>query len=298
MLLAFEDGTALRGDMLVRQVQRFDLAPVPSTLDATIRVDASTQGLLAEGNKLRAGTDMDLYRIIKATHLPPAAQAQDGRPIQLCQVIAVLDGTQALMWAQQKAVVKHGAGMAECYRACGATVRMGSDVPIQRMFVPKGHFATYALAELMAEEFAAPVWQASSLHFKRVPDLMAQKPVLALEVDAGRAVESSWLEQFESVSAYSCDADGKVIRAPGATDARPAAFMPRQPLRVLTNWGRWLAVRRSLDAQWSGQLRAGHVIAMAGEAHIVVTAAHMYENNAAGGGSNQQTRLWLGQIKG
>lgn len=287
----------MRGDMLVRIVQRFDLAPVPSTIEATLRVDASTQDLIAVNGKVRAGSGMDLYRIIKVTHQPPVAMAQDGQPVQLRQVIAVLEGTQALMWAQQKAVVKQGSGMVECYRACGATVRMGTDVPIQRMFVPKGHFATYALAELMAEEFATPVWSDATLHFKRVPDLLAQKPVLALEADAGRAVESAWLEQFEALSAYSCDARGAVIRAPGATQARPAAFMPRQPLRVLTNWGRWLAVRRCLDAQWSGELRAGQVMALAGNPHLIVTAAHLYENNADGGGSNQQTRLWLGQIK-
>jgi hypothetical protein len=297
MMLATEDGAALRGDMVMRIVQRFDLAPVPSTLEATIRVDTSTQNLLVEGGKLRAGTDFDLYRIIKVVHQPPSAAAQNGESMQLRQIIGVLDGMQALMWAQQKAVVKQGVGMVECYRSCGTTARMGTDVPIQRMFVPKGHLATYALAELMAEEFASPVWQDARMHFKRIPDLLAQKAAHALDSDAGQVIESNWLEQFETISAYSCDPRGAVIQAPGATQAHRAAFLPRQPLRVLTNWGRWLAVRRCLDAQWSGALRAGQVVSLAGSQHLIVTAAHLWENNADGGGSNQQTRLWLGQIK-
>ncbi|NDY89701.1 hypothetical protein [Ideonella livida] len=294
-MLSTEDGTFLPGDMVLSVVQRFDLAPMPSTVEATLRLDESTEPIGKDGAKLRCGAGMDLYRVVKAEDCASVPIAQGREPVKARRVTAVLDGLQALMWAQQRAVVKEGAGMVECYRSCGAAVRMGSDVPTHRLFVPRGHIPTFALAELMAEEFAAPVWMDGRLSFSRLTDLMSQSPVHRLEVDAAEGRSSGWMEHLEAVTAMSCRADGQVFGA-SSTLARPAAFLPRTPQRILNNWGRWLAVRRCLPTQFAASVRAGHVIELAGVRHLVVTAAHSLTAGADGGKSEQTSMLWLGQV--
>lgn len=70
MFLALPDGTALRGDIIARAEQRYDLTPIPSTLEIFLRVEASLDGAIQEGAVLLAGAKAERYRIIKIARAP------------------------------------------------------------------------------------------------------------------------------------------------------------------------------------------------------------------------------------
>lgn len=273
-----------------------------STLEAVLRVDSSTAGLAVDGAKLRAGTDLDLYRVIKVEESEAGQSVTPGRtngePVRAKKITAVLDATQALMWSQPRAVVKYRVGMAECWKSCGMTSRVASDVPMERFTVFRGGSATPGLAMLMAQEFATPVWKDGQVSFVRVPDLFSALPVDVLAADVTEKVLSSWLEHDASVTAYSLKPDGSVLLGNPSGEARRPVFIPHAPVRVLNNLTRCLMLRRTLPGSYAPKRRAGDVVTLGSEKAVVVTAAHQWVNSGAGVPGEQSTTLFLGQIRG
>ena len=80
MLLILDNGRPLRGDLVVSAVVRYDLAPVPATLEAEIRLDDDMEARLAT-DKTIALANGDVMRIIKSVRASGrAAQGQGPDP--------------------------------------------------------------------------------------------------------------------------------------------------------------------------------------------------------------------------
>lgn len=295
MFVSLPDGTPLRGDVVLKSVQRFDLTPIPSTLELTLRVDSSVAQSLQYDSVVIAGSGDDKYRILKIKRAPDT-RAQSGDAPEVLQAIALLDGFGPLAWPLPRAVVKEQRSMGEVYRSCGATARIGDDIPMHRFVCFAGQFPTEAMSQLLQEEACAPVWTGGRLSFKRLADLFAGNPVEAVDADTTQAVESPFLERHDIPWAMSNGTAGDVVL--GRRDiARSFVFLPRTPERILNNMTRCLVVRRTLLGSFAGHIRAGDGVDIAGKRHVVVTAAHSWESDSGGQGSNQVTRLWLGQLQ-
>ena len=293
MQVALEDGTLLRGDFVLRAVQRFDLTPIPSTLELILRVDDSLGDRVADGSVILAGTSQDRYRVVKMRRATSEwVQGQD-KAAEVLEVTAILDGLTALALPLPRAVVKEQRSMGEVYRSCGAAVRVTVDVPTWRFTAYAGQFPTYGIAQLMQEEALAPVWNPNkSLSFLRLPDLFAGLPVESIAADTTRAVESPFLERHEIPTALATMPDGSV--ALGRRDLpRRVVHVPRAPARVLENMTRSLLVRRTVTGGFAGHIRAGDGFDVAGVRHVVTTAAHLWQNGSDGGSVNQSSQLWL-----
>lgn len=295
MFIGLEDGTPLRGDLIVKAVQRFDLTPIPSTLELSLRLDSSLDATLKFGALLLAGAARDRYRIVKVARVPsPWVQGGDA-PAQAVQVVAVLDGFTALAWPLARAVVKERASLGEVYRACGATARIAGDIHTHLFTCYAGQLATPGIGQLLQEEGAAPVWAKGRLSFVRLPDLFTGPPVDSVQTDATRAVESPFLERHEVPWALSTDAAGAAVLGRNDTP-RGFVYLPRTPERVLNNMTRYLAVRRVMPTTYAGHILAGDGIDVAGKRHVVVTVAHSWETDSGGGGANQVSRVWLAEL--
>lgn len=295
MFIGLEDGTPLRGDIIIKAVQRFDLTPVPSTLELSLRLDASADGKFKPGALLLAGAARDRYRIVKATAAPSQWVQGGDQAAQAVQVIAMLDGFSALAWPLARAVVKERASLGEVYRACGASVRIAADVHTQRFACYAGQLATPGLAQLLQEEGAAAVWAKGRLSFIRLPDLFTGHPVDSVQTDATVAVDSPFLERHQVPWAMSTDPAGAAVLGRNDTP-RGFVYLPRTPERVLNNMTRYLAVRRVMPTNYAGHILAGDGIDIAGKRHIVVTVAHSWDTGSGGGGANQVSRVWLAEL--
>lgn len=301
MRVGLEDGTTLRGDFVLRAVQRFDLTPIPSTLELTLRADDTLGGRVADGSVLIAGSTNDRYRVVKLRRAPSdQLQGKQDKPVDVIEVTALLDGFVALARPLQRAVVKESKSLGEVFRSCGATARVAEDIPAGRFVCMAGMFPTPGIAQLLQEEAAAAVWRSTGrLSFIRLPDLFTQTPVEKMQADTARAVQSTFLEQHQIPWAMSTSADGSALLGNRET-ARGFVYLPRTSQRVLNNMTRCLVVRRATSAGFAGHIRAGDVVELAGSKHVVVTAAHRIENGAdrgTGGGGEQTTSLWLAQLQ-
>lgn len=296
MQVALEDGTLLRGDFVLRAVQRFDLTPIPSTLELLMRADTTLGDRIAEGSVLLAGSSLDRYRIVKLRRAT-TEWVQLGGASEVIEVTAILDGFAQLARPAARAIVKEGKSLGEVYRACGSAARIGADLTGWLFTCMAGEFPTVGIARLLQEEAAAPVWGAKgSLSFVRLPDLFTTAPVEALARDTTRAVESAFLEQHEIPWAMSTSTGGGVTL--GRRDLpRGFVFIPRAPDRVLSNVTRALVVRRTLTGNFAGHLRAGDGFDVAGARHVITTVAHTWDTGSSGGAPDQSSRVWLAQLQ-
>lgn len=297
MQIALEDKTLLRGDFVLRAVQRFDLTPIPSTLELRLRADSTLAGRVADGSLILAGTSLDRYRIVKLRRAPTELVQGAGSAVEALEATAILEGFAALALPASRAVVKEGKTMGEVYRSCGATARVAADVPGWRFTCMAGDFPTVGIARLMQEEAVAPVWSArGALSFVRLPDLFGGRPAEALARDTTLSVESGFLEQHEVPWGMSTSPSGAALL--GRRDvARGFVFLPGAPARVLDNVTRCLVVRRTLSGTFAGHLRAGDGVDVAGVRHVITTVAHTWDTGASGGGADQSSRLWLAQLQ-
>lgn len=293
MYLSLTDGSQLNSDVLLKAVQRFDLTPIPSTLELTLRVDSSITASLAYDSVVLAGVNSDRYRIIKINRVADTT-SQSGNIPEVVKAVAVLDGFSALAWPLNRAVVKESRTLGEIYRSCGATARISVDVPIRLFACFAGMVATLSIAQALQEEACVPVWSGGSLSFRRIDDLFAGKPVESIATDTAHRVESPFLERHEVPWAMSTDNAGNVLSQ--LHSARQYVYLPRTPQRVLNNMSRYLAVRRVLPGSYAGHIKAGDGIDIAGTRYVVVTAAHSWETDSGGQGSNQVSRFWLGEF--
>ena len=297
MQLALEDKTPLRGDFVLRAIQRFDLTPIPSTLELLLRADSTLRERVADGSVLLAGTSMDRYRIVQLRRAPTEYVQGEGGAVQALEVTAVLEPFAALAWPMQRAVIKDSTTLGEVYRSCGARARIASDVPVQRFACFAGQFPTEGIAQLLHEEAVVPVWSAAAaLSFVRLADLFTGRAVDGLAADTTRAVQSQFRERHEVPWALSVDAAGQVLLGRRDT-ARPAVFLPRTTPRVLDNMTRCLVVRRTFVGTYAGHLRAGDGFDVAGVRHVIATVAHTWASGGSGVQAEQTSRLWLAQLQ-
>jgi hypothetical protein len=292
------DKTPVRGDFVLRAVQRFDLTPVPSSLSAVFRADDSIASRFAPGASLYAGAGGEEYEIVKSQRaVSPLIQGDTATGVPVFEVIAFPKSVAALMRPQPRAVVKERKRLGEVYRACGATVRVEQDIEIVLFACFVGDYATLNIARLLQEEAAAPVWRpGGALSFVRLPDLFTQPPVDKLAADSTQVVASPTIESLEIPNAYSVAPDGGIVAGNRQT-TRLSYYLPRMNARVLNNLSRVLVTRRKLAAGvFAGHIRAGDRLDVAGIPHVVITASHAWDSGAASDGANQTTSLWLGQL--
>lgn len=287
-------GVQLGGETLIGLTLRYDLTPIPSTLEADIRTsDPELDSRLVDGAIINAGYWGDGYKIIKVEPVKNQGAVQGDYAVQTKHITAILESVHKVAYRQQRAVIRERATMGEIYRACGSTVPIGSDFRLERFTCFCGNIPTFGIAQAFSEESAVPVYTGQKLSFVRLQDLFAQDAKISLPADTTEGTESQFLERNELPWAYSLNADGTVLLSDRRTP-RASVFMPRTDARRMANMDKCLIVRKRIQTDIAPSYVAGDIFEIAGVKHVVVTAAHVYENGDTG--FNQTSRFWLGVI--
>lgn len=297
MLVYLENGTQVRGDIIKSAVARSDMSPVPFTFEADIRADEEMRKHLAEGKTLTVGRDGDVVRIIKSQRIV-GREAQGQHDTGAIRVTALLDACHQASFVRQRAIIKENCTLLEAYRAFGAVVKgIESDFQIPRFYCPVGQTPTFQVARALQEEGGALRWKSGRLKFFRLPDLLKQAPVTAIPDNAIENVESGFLERHIVPWFFSTNDAGGIVFG-NRDKPRMAAYAPFKNALRLRNMTRCLVLKKTAKLGFSAQINAGDVVSVASEKPLVViTAAHVFENNVDGDGSNQYSRLWLGSVE-
>lgn len=296
MILIPSNGKQLRGDLIKSAILRSDLAPVPATLEAEIRVDEELKKLLAEGKTITAAGDV--FRIVKSV-LVTGRHSQGQHDMSAVKITALLDACHSVTFVRQRSIIKENATLAEIYRAAGATLKaIDADFAVPRFNCFVGGTPSFPIAQVLQEEGGVVRWKLGKMRFFRLPDLLKQKPVMTLPDNASENINSGFLERHEVPWFYSLNPDGTFAYG-NQTKSRSVRYTPFKNALRLQNMTRCLVQKKVSKINFASQLCAGDLIDISGSKPLViVTAAHVFMSGTDGGSSSQYSRLWLSSVEG
>lgn len=291
-------GTELRGDLIRSAVLRSDAVPVPTSLEAEIRViDDSIKTGLAEGKVITAGAAEDQFWIIKTVQID-ASNAQGTHREAAIGITAILDNCHTVAFVRDKPICKEKATLSQIYNACGASLQaIDADFPVERFSCFSGETPSFHIARILQENGGILRWKAGKMKYFRLQDLLKQTPVMTIPDRSAQDVASGFSERHQVQSFYSVDPTGAFIYGNQAK-ARWMRFMPNMSEQQLKNMTRCLILRKIAKIGYSESIAAGDVVAVAGgEPRVVVTAAHVLRSGTDGAGAEQYTKLWLSSVE-
>lgn len=297
MILLQDTGDQIRGDLIITAALRYDLAPIPVTLEADFRADESLMEVLKEGRTLTTGQGERLRIIYSRPAL--GGTVRDGKLDSAIRVVAFLDDCAQASFVRERAIIQSNSTLHGLYRACGCKLRsVASDFPVPRFVCMTGDTPTVHIARALQEAGGVVTWRAGRLEFVRLQDLFKQKPSKTLPNVASDDVQSEFLERHEVPFFFTVDSTG-AIKTGDRTKARAALFAPHQDAGRLRNMTHVLVRKKISKIDYDASVRAADLIDfVGGEKQAVITACHYFASGTDRGGAGQQfTKLWTGGLQ-
>lgn len=287
--------TPLRGDLLLRVVLRSDLTPIPVTLELEVRETLETQALVKHGAIVEVGPGRTAIRLVKVERVQGSGVVQGAREVAIIKAVGLLDSCAPVANMLQRAVIREGASLGEIYRACGAQVRIDLDftVPVWACF--SGMTPSFEVAKVLQEEAGVLLYAGGRVAFRRLRELIAEKPAQVLGAGQTQTVESGFLELQSVPFAFSTNPAGGFIVG-RRNSARGAHYRPRADARVVENLSQVLVLRRRYQNILTPGVNAGTRFDVDGVPMIAITAAHVFESGGDSGGAEQYSKFWLGEV--
>lgn len=283
----------LPGDMVVRSVLRADLAPVPRTIELSVKLKDGIEDRLKEGAFFWTGWENLKYRVVKVERAKGAGMIQGKDEMGVLNITALLASCAQVSFRRSKAVVRENFSLGALFRECGADVAIAADFPVKRFTCLVGQVPSFYLAQAMQEEGACLVLRQGRLLIARISDLMKQDAVDIIgQTDTSDLIESEFIERHDIPAFFSTNDAGAFVSG-DTSKVRDLRFHPRADERVLRSMSKVLVTRRIVDAQLSQTINAGDIIDIDGTKLLVITAAHVAETDD-GGITRTNSRFWVG----
>jgi len=289
-----EDGDMLPTDVVISWRGRSDLAPVPRTLEFTVKLIDGVEKRVAEGASVWGGRENLRYLIVKTDRAAPMGQVQGQSQQQAMKVTALLYSCAKIASARSSAVLQENTTFGQAFRACGAYAQVENDFAVPRFTCFKGKIPSYPLVQILQEEGAALVLRGGRISAMRLSDMGKQVPVDNIgQIDSSAKILSEYLQLQDVPTYYSTNDSAAMVVGP-SSQTRIMDYMPRTDERRLRNASSVLVRSKTVDSNICQHIQAGDVLQVAGENLIVITAAHAFESLE--GAQESRSRLWLGSL--
>lgn len=289
-----EDGDMLPTDVVISWRLRSDLAPVPRTLEFTVKLIDGVEAKLKEGASIWAGRENLRFLIVKTDRAQPLGQVQGTSQQQSMKITALLYSCAAIASARSQAVVLENTTFGNAFRACGAYAQVDNDFVVPRFTCFRGKIPSYPLVQILQEEGAALVLRGGRISAMRLADMGKQVPVDNIgQIDSSAKISSEYLQLQDVPTYYSTNDNAAMVVGP-SNQTRILEYMPRTDGRRLRNASSVLVRSKSVDSNICQHIQAGDVLQVSGENLIVITALHAFENLE--GAQESRSRLWLGSL--
>ncbi|MGH8424210.1 MAG: hypothetical protein ACRER3_17945 [Pseudomonas fluorescens] len=271
------------------------MAPVPVTLEATIRVDSDSRQHFVVGSIINTYSGYEL-EIIKSKS-SGSGNVQGGQQAEFTTFIAVLRCVREITYVKTRAIIKANVALSEVYRSTGAKLKgIQGDFPVSRFVCLAGEVPSYHIARALQEGGGVVRWKNGRLEFMPLRGLFAQKPSTTIS-GATEDVQSGFLERHEIPFFYSLDADGAFVYGNRAKE-RSARFQPGISEMALRNMTSCLVLTKTAQVKYDEKLAAGDIAEIPGSDPLVImTGATLFAAGVDGDPPEQSTQLWLGRLE-
>lgn len=285
----------INSGFILNDCLRYDMAPIPVTLEAEIRLTRETVQLLGDDKVIKVNSIP--FRIVKCEPLQNVGNSVQGdAPLSAVSITAFPDAVVSVARRRRAAVIHTDTSFASIYRSCGATVGVDGDITIGRFACFKGEVPTVQIAKVLQEESAVLIWKAGRVKLVRLRELMKQQPIAGLAITASEDVQSDFLEADQIPQFVSVGPDGLFVLGERPSETQAVAYTPRKSKRELDQMARVLVRRKVITAQPNLEVQAGAVLDVQGKPMVVMTAAHYSRNGSDGSGPSHYSRYWLGSL--
>lgn len=289
-----ETGQVIGFDQLAKVNFRTDLIPVPVNLEMVVKADAELEKRLKENAVVQVGDDQIRLTIIKVLHANTQTVIEDKR-FKAIAIIAVLAGCETLIDPLSKAVILSGASFASAYRACGCKLTFNKDIPISSFASAYGSIPTIEIATCLQEESAVIQFDGKKLNAHRLSELLNKEPVMLLDNSAISWINNTKVEQRQNPNYISVGEDGKTVEGVKKSNA-PAKYYADTDARRLKNLTKVLITRGTVTRTMDLSVFAGDVVQVDDTKYLVLTASHLFNTGALGGGNAAASRFWLASL--
>ena len=293
MNIVFDDGTAVRGDMVVGITLRHDMTPMPMTVEAVIRMDDGYQKKLKDGDVFALSDGGYKFKIVKVKDGAGRAGIQDDRVLSYKQVTAFMDDCIGVAHLQDKAVILRNTTFGEIYKALGCKVNIGLDVGVSDFACLKGTYASIQIAKQLHQEGAVMYWDGKSLNFVKCREVLNKKPKIAIAEHSTEFEESGFKLRHQVPVSYSPQSGSEIDSGKREKKLNGAHFAARETPMQMSNKQEFLVRNRAVNHAYDPLLRAGEVVQVGDKPHVILTAAHTFSTM---GDTPSGSRLWLGVL--
>lgn len=286
-----KSGVVISGSELVEIILRFDLVPVPVSLELKLAGNENTKSLQVGDNLLVLDEQIPLTVIKKQVQDTDIMQGDT--LISTIFVVAVLSGCEKLITPTRKAILLNNTSFASAYRACGVDMAFSKDVPSVSFDCFFGKVPTFEIARRACEEACAIVFRDNRLNAMRLKELLAQEPLLQLDpmsVEYNHSLDKTLLPHFITINP-----DGTTVEE-SLTGDKSANFYPNMDTRRLKNLRTVLVQKATVMRNLSPQFVAGDVFLVGDDKYVVLTAVHYWATGSMGGQMGMCSKFWLSQV--
>lgn len=296
MRVELSDGSILPEGCLWQGRLRTDLVPSIANVELLITANARYDALLTIDKTLTV--DGWPMTVVKHDVLNSRLVSGLGSVHALHKITAMLTPCLPIALPSSRALGLNNTTFAAVYRACGASIRFASDIPLKRFNLSKGEVPSMALARRLQDEGAVIFGQLDAqnqpvLRVLRIVDVLKQAPILSTAKQLSQGRQSSPMVVGLTVpNAYSADEEGASSGLPLQVKNRMTGFAPNRSERELRNMGQVLQRHSVQTVPYQANLQAGQVVMVGQLPCVVLTCAQVVEGMPSRPAS-QQTMLWL-----
>lgn len=285
----YTNNNAPIGNRLVSAILRYDLVPVPVSLEAVIYADDELIPKLTIGKRLRLENGITLSIVASRQEINPVIK--DGKLISSVFVIAVFAPTAPLLDNTKRATALTGTSIGQIYKALGATAVFGSDIGVKDFVCLAGQLPTQSIALALQKEAGVVRYKDGKLHAVSLDNLFKQPPHTLTDT----AVQ--WLANTQNTAQtpnyYSVDKDGYEVL--GQSKGGQVGYLPNCDERQLNNLKKVL-VCRGVMSRAMLDIPAGDVVAVGGKSYVVLTHAIRVDTASVGGVPAMLSKLWIADL--
>lgn len=281
---------------LLRATLRTDLVPVPTSLEFTVQDTEALKNALVLDAKVTVGDFGATFSIIKV--MPLKTQTIKGdRRIGGIACVAIPEGCSRLIQAVDNAVILEQTSFNAAYRASGAKISLGSDLPLPEFICLKGSMPTQRLALYMQQEAAVFAFRKGKIGAYKIDALFKQDIAQKFDPSAVVWFNSDKLENMNKASYVSVDGDGATVLGDDDTISSQKVIQKAGlTSRQLKNMNKVLMQRGTILRPLTTTIQAGDLLEIESKKYVVLTAAHVVNTGALGGVTAMASKFWIGSL--
>lgn len=279
---------------LLSCTQRFDLTPMPTHVEFTVKATDEWENQLKVGREILVGDVLAPYELVYVDPIK-SQRIKEGRRIGSIPCIAALAGCKRLIEASTKPVIETQTSFNSAIRACGAKTSLGDDLPLPKFICLKGTMPSNRLAMYLQQEAAVMCFRNNRMAAVKIDTLMNQKPILKLDPSAVQWIESKTLENMHKSSYVSIATNGATVLGEDTTPGQQVIQRGGLDARQLKNLEKVLMLRGVMIRSFNPTWRAGDIVEINRKKYVFLTVAHHFATGALDGAS-AKTKVWLASL--